>query len=59
VFGKLFKRNRKPVDPEARAERDRGRREAEKARHRAEAEAAKQRGFESGTSNWDSGGFPG
>jgi hypothetical protein len=60
MFGKLFKRYRKPVDPEDRAEKDRERREAEKARHRAEAEAAKQRGIiESGGSTWGSGGFPG
>ena len=59
MLGKLFKRNRKPADPQARAERDRERREAEKARHRAEAEQAKQRGIiESGGSSWG-GGYPG
>jgi uncharacterized membrane protein YqiK len=57
MFGKLLKRHRKPVDPQARAERDRERREAEKARHRAESEAAKQRGLiESGLDNWGPGG---
>jgi len=60
MFSKLFARFRKPADPEARAERDRQRREAEKARHRAEAEQAKQRGIiESGGSSWGPGGYPG
>ena len=60
-MSKLFKRYRKPADPEAMAERDRERREAEKARHRAEAEQAKQRGIiESGGDSWGpGGGYPG
>jgi hypothetical protein len=58
MFGKLFNRYRKPVDPQVRAEREREQREATKARHQAEAEAAKQRGLiESGYDNWSPGGF--
>ena len=60
MLSKLFKRYRKPADPEAMAERDRERREAEKARHRAEAEQAKQRNvIESPGDSWGSGGYPG
>ena len=61
MFSKLFKRFRKPADPQARAERDRQARDATKARHRAEAEQAKQRGIiESGGNSWGSGGgYPG
>jgi hypothetical protein len=60
MLSKLFKRYRKPADPQARAERDRQRREAEQARHRAEAEQAKQRNIiESGGDSWGSGGYPG
>ena len=56
MFGKLFKRYRKPVDPEVRAAREREHREATKARQ--EAEAARQRRYiESGYDNWSPGGF--
>jgi hypothetical protein len=57
MFRKLFKRYRKPEDPQAVAERDRQRREAEKARHQAEAEMAKQRNIiESPGDSWGPGG---
>jgi hypothetical protein len=43
MFDRLFKRMRKPVDPQVKAEKERRRREALKAKHRSEAEAARHR----------------
>jgi hypothetical protein len=43
MFGRLFRRKRKPADPKALAEKDRRMRDAEQARRRAETDMAKQR----------------
>jgi hypothetical protein len=41
MFNRLFKRIRKPVDPQVKAEKERQRREDVIAKYRSEAEAAR------------------